>query len=72
MAFGRFTVLTTIGSIPWVVGLAFAGKGLGSEWKTVRKGFEYFDYALLAAIVIGAVYLVVRRRASRKAAADVG
>jgi membrane protein DedA with SNARE-associated domain len=72
MAFGRFTVLTTIGSIPWVVGLAFAGKGLGSEWKTVRKGFEYFDYALIALIVVGVVYLAVRRRAARRAAAEAG
>jgi membrane protein DedA with SNARE-associated domain len=72
MPLGRFTVLTTIGSIPWVVGLAFAGKALGSEWKTVRKGFEYFDYALVALLVVGVVYLLVRRRAARRAAAGVG
>lgn len=72
MPLPRFTILTTIGSIPWVVGLAFAGKALGSEWKTVRKGFEYFDYALVALILVGVVYLLVRRRASRRAAAEVG
>ncbi|MFI5010392.1 MAG: DedA family protein [Solirubrobacterales bacterium] len=72
MPLGRFTILTTIGSIPWVVGLAFAGKALGSEWKTVRKYFEYFDYALVALIVVGIVYLLVRRRAARRAAAEVG
>ncbi len=31
MPLGRFTVLTTIGSIPWVVALAFAGKGAGQR-----------------------------------------
>jgi len=72
MPLGRFTVLTTIGSIPWVLALAFAGKGLGSEWKSVRKGFEYVDYAILAAIVVGVVYLVMRRRAARRATADAG
>lgn len=72
MPLPRFTILTTIGSIPWVVGLAFAGKALGSEWKTVRKGFEYFDYAVVALIIMGVVYLLVRRRAARRAAAEVG
>jgi len=72
MPLGRFTVLTTIGSIPWVLGLAFAGHGLGSEWKTVRKGFEYFDYALVALIVVGVVYLLVRRRAARRSAVEGG
>ncbi len=58
----RFTVLTLIGSIPWVVGLAVAGHALGGDWKSVRKGFEYVDYALVALIVVGVVYLLVRRR----------
>jgi membrane protein DedA with SNARE-associated domain len=71
MPLGRFTVLTTIGSIPWVLALALLGHALGSEWTTVRKAFEYVDYVVLAAAVLGVVYLVVRRRASRRAAADV-
>jgi membrane protein DedA with SNARE-associated domain len=73
MPLGRFSVLTTIGSIPWVVALAYAGKALGSEWKTVRSGFEYVDYAIVALVVVGIVYLRIRRRAARKAAApEVG
>ncbi len=69
MPLGRFTVLTTIGSIPWVVALAFAGKALGSEWENARKYFEYVDYAIVLAVIAGVVYLVVRRRAARRAAA---
>jgi membrane protein DedA with SNARE-associated domain len=72
MPLGRFTVLTIIGSIPWVLALALVGHALGSEWTTVRKGFEYVDYAILAAVVLGVIYLVMRRRASRRAAPDVG
>jgi membrane protein DedA with SNARE-associated domain len=72
MPIGRFTVLTTIGSIPWVVALAFAGKALGSDWESVRTGFEYFDYALLATILVGVAWLLLRRRAARKAAAETG
>ncbi|HEY2767078.1 MAG TPA: DedA family protein [Solirubrobacteraceae bacterium] len=68
----RFTALTTIGSIPWVVALAFAGHALGGNWTSVRKGFEYFDYVLLAALLGAIVYAVVRRRARREAAAEQG
>ncbi len=66
----RFTVLTVIGSIPWVVALAFAGHAVGGNWTSVRKGFEYFDYVLVAGIVVGIVYLRIRRRARREAPAE--
>ena len=64
----RFTVLTLIGSIPWVLALALAGHGLGSEWTNVRKGFEYVDYAILALVVAGIGYVIVRRRLAARAA----
>lgn len=72
MPLGRFTVLTTIGSIPWVLALALAGHALGGDWENVRKGFEYFDYVLAALILAGVTYAIVRRRAARRAAPDVG
>jgi membrane protein DedA with SNARE-associated domain len=58
----RFTVLTLIGSIPWVLALALAGHAVGGDWTSVRKGFEYVDYAILALVLAGVVYLIVRRR----------
>ena len=58
----RFTVLTTIGSSVWVLVLALVGHALGSDWTSVRKGFEYVDYALVAGAVVGVVYLWIRRR----------
>jgi membrane protein DedA with SNARE-associated domain len=64
MPFVRFSVLTLIGSIPWVVGLAIIGHAVGGDWTSVRKGFEYVDYALLALIVLAVGYLIVRRRRS--------
>jgi membrane protein DedA with SNARE-associated domain len=70
MPLGRFTVLTLIGSIPWVVALAFAGHALGGDWTSVRKGFEYVDYAIVVLLVVGIVYAIVRRR--RRGAADGG
>jgi membrane protein DedA with SNARE-associated domain len=62
MPLPRFSVLTLIGSIPWVLALALAGHALGGDWTSVRRGFEYVDYAILALVVVGAVYWVVRRR----------
>jgi membrane protein DedA with SNARE-associated domain len=62
MPLARFTILTLIGSIPWVLGFALAGHALGGEWKTVRHALEYVDYILLALIVLGVGYLIVRRR----------
>jgi membrane protein DedA with SNARE-associated domain len=61
----RFTVLSLIGAIPWTVGLALAGHALGGDWTSVRKGFEYVDYAVVALVVIAIVYGFVRRRRQR-------
>ena len=60
MDFWRFTLFTLLGSIPWVLGLALAGEALGSEWHTARKVFEYIDYLVVVAIVVGIVVLLVR------------
>ncbi len=58
----RFSVLTVIGSIPWVLALAFAGEALGGNWTSVRRGFEYVDYAIVALVVVGIGYVILRRR----------
>jgi membrane protein DedA with SNARE-associated domain len=66
MPFIRFTVFSLIGSLPWVLGLAIAGHALGGDWTSVRKGFEYVDYVVVALVVVGIVYAVVRRRRARR------
>lgn len=62
----RFTVYSLIGTVFWVIPLALAGEALGSDWKTARKAFEWVDYVLVALIVVGIGYLVVRRRRERR------
>jgi membrane protein DedA with SNARE-associated domain len=61
MPFWRFTAFTLIGSIPWVLALALVGEAVGHNWEDWRHKLGYLDYAVLAAIVVGVVYLIVRR-----------
>lgn len=70
MPFTRFTVLTVAGCLPFILGLALAGHALGSNWMTVRKAFEYIDYAIAAVVVAGIIYAVVRRRRTRRLARE--
>jgi membrane protein DedA with SNARE-associated domain len=70
MPLGRFTIFSLIGALPWVLGLAIAGHALGGDWNSARRGFEYVDYAIVALVVVGDVYAVVRRRRGRAPATD--
>jgi membrane protein DedA with SNARE-associated domain len=55
-------VLTLAGCIPWVLMLTFIGREAGDNWETWKDNLHYVDYAVLAAIVIGAVWLFLRSR----------
>jgi membrane protein DedA with SNARE-associated domain len=70
MPLGRFTVFSLIGAVPWVLGLALAGHALGGDWTSVRKGFEYVDYVVLALVIAGVIYAVGRRRRARREPAE--
>jgi membrane protein DedA with SNARE-associated domain len=65
MPFWRFTLFTTLGCIPWVFMLAFVGKSAGDNWVDWKDNLHYVDYAVLALIVVGIVYLIVRARRRR-------
>ncbi|MFL5854618.1 MAG: DedA family protein [Solirubrobacteraceae bacterium] len=74
MPFWRFTLYTLLGCIPWVFMLAFVGDQVGDRWHEWKDALRYVDYAVLAAIVVGIVYLVVRwwrRRGQAEPATDV-
>lgn len=61
MPFVRFSILTFLGCVPWVLALGFVGQQVGSNWESWRHYLEYFDYAVAALIALGVVYLVVKR-----------
>ena len=69
MPFWRFTVLTTLGCIPWVFALVFIGKQAGDRWETWKDNLHYIDYAVVAVIIVGAVWLFIRWRRGRVAPA---
>jgi membrane protein DedA with SNARE-associated domain len=70
MPFWRFTVLTLLGCIPWMLGLTLIGRSVGDNWEEWKGYLHYFDYLIVAAIVIGAVWLFLRWRRGRGATAD--
>jgi hypothetical protein len=70
MPFWRFTVLTLLGCIPWVLMLGLIGREVGDRWEEWRDYLHYFDYVVLAGIVALIVYLLIKRRRSGPEDAD--
>ena len=62
MPFWRFTVLTTLGCIPWILMLTLIGREAGDRWETWKDSLHYVDYAIAVLIVAGLVFLLVRNR----------
>lgn len=70
MPFWRFTLLTTLGCIPWVLMLGLVGQEVGPRWQSWRDKLHYLDYAVLAAIVLLIGYWLIRRRNQRRTTTD--
>jgi membrane protein DedA with SNARE-associated domain len=62
MPFWRFSLLTLLGCIPWMLMLTWIGALVGDRWTEWKDYLHYVDYAVAAVIVAGIVYLIVRRR----------
>ena len=67
MPFGRYVVLTAVGSAIWAFALAGVGYGAGRSYERFHHDFSYVEYAVVALVVALAGYLVWRWRQSRLA-----
>lgn len=56
----RFSILTFLGALPWNLALVIAGYKARDNWEDIKDKLHYVDYAVLALIIIGLVYLAVR------------
>jgi membrane protein DedA with SNARE-associated domain len=70
MSFGRFIIFTFLGAIPMALGWGLVGKAVGRNWTEWKHALGYADYAVVALILLGAAYLVVRARRHRGRSAD--
>ena len=70
MPFWRFSAYTLLGSIPWVLMLAIVGEKVGDNWEDWRHKLGYLDYVVLAAIVVGVGYWLLKRRRGSGPGAD--
>ena len=64
MPFWRFTLSPSPAAYPGSSPLALVGRAVGDNWDHWQDKLHYLDYAVLAAIVIGVAYLLIRRRRS--------
>jgi membrane protein DedA with SNARE-associated domain len=60
MSFWRFSVLTLIGCIPWMLMLTFIGLQVGERWRDWQQYLHYVDYVVAGLIVLGVLYLAIR------------
>ena len=67
MPFVKFALAALAGSIVWISALGVLGREVGSNWSSWRHHLEYVDYAVVALVLTGIAYLVLRRARRRPA-----
>jgi membrane protein DedA with SNARE-associated domain len=70
MPFGKFTLYTFLGCLPWVFALTWAGVLLGDNWETFLRYGEPISLAIGVIAAAFIVWWVVKRVRARRAAAD--
>jgi membrane protein DedA with SNARE-associated domain len=66
MPLWRFTALTAIGSGVWNAVFIGLGWYLGENWDQVESAMGPASYVVLALVLVGIAWLVVRRLRARK------
>jgi membrane protein DedA with SNARE-associated domain len=71
MNFGKFTLYTILGIVPWTIGLTFAGYALGERWTTVERRIAPISIAVGIALLMALTWWVSRRLRERANADDL-
>jgi membrane protein DedA with SNARE-associated domain len=58
MNFAKFNIYTFLGSLPWSIGLAYAGYALGAKWHTITSYFTLASVIALIVVLAGVAYFV--------------
>jgi membrane protein DedA with SNARE-associated domain len=61
MPFGRFTVYTLLGCLPWTFALAWAGYVLGDNWETAERVIRPVAWLVAGVIAVAGIWWVVHR-----------
>ena len=69
MPFGKFTIFTFLGVIPWTFALTWLGVVVEENWEEVLAYFDLPTLIIGGLLVVGAGLWYLRRRRQRKAAA---
>jgi membrane protein DedA with SNARE-associated domain len=68
MPFGKFTLYTFLGCLPWTLALTWGGYVLGSNWDTVLKYGTPISWAIAIAVAGLITWWLIRRFRTKKAA----
>jgi membrane protein DedA with SNARE-associated domain len=71
MPFWRFSLLTLAGCVPWILMLTLVGRSVGSRWDQWKDHLHYVDYAVVALILVGLAFLLLRWRRGGGRRSDV-
>ena len=66
MPFGKFSVYTFAGCLPWTFALAGAGYALGSRWTLVERYFRPIGIVVATLIVVALGWWLIRRSRQKR------
>lgn len=72
MPFGKFTLYTFLGCLPWTFALTWAGYALGNNWETFLRYGEPISWTILVAGVLLISWWLMKRFRAKKAAEAAG
>jgi membrane protein DedA with SNARE-associated domain len=61
MGFGRFTLYTVLGCLPWCLLLTWLGYLLGERWETVERVFRPFAWGIAVLILAAGIWFIWHR-----------